>query len=161
MGQIKPKYRVLTLDELQELEKEFIEFLVVNGIVAEDWEKLKKERSEKAEDLLVLFSDVVFEGILRSIQFLEFWYKDKVHCFQCLDKKMILVGMVAKENSEIDFLEWDVSFLRTDQINSFQVFTVEKNYETEREWELFKLMETGAKKSNGALFKQLALMIID
>ena len=31
-----PKYRLLTQDELNELEQEFINYLVVNGITAED-----------------------------------------------------------------------------------------------------------------------------
>ena len=38
------KYRALTHEELESMEKEFIDFLVLNGITGEDWEKLKNEK---------------------------------------------------------------------------------------------------------------------
>lgn len=42
------KYRLLTHEELIELEKEFIDFLILNSIVASDWMKIKNEEPEKA-----------------------------------------------------------------------------------------------------------------
>ena len=42
-----PKYRLLTQDELNELEHEFINYLVLNGITAEDWEDIKKSKQER------------------------------------------------------------------------------------------------------------------
>ena len=44
------KYRLLSSDELKALEKEFVEYLVVNGITADEWERLKKEENDKAKD---------------------------------------------------------------------------------------------------------------
>ena len=43
------KYRRLTLEELEELQKEFVDFLVINGITAEDWVKLKDNEVDKSE----------------------------------------------------------------------------------------------------------------
>ena len=54
---VQPKYRELTTLELKELEKEFIDYLIVNGITADDWVKIKEEQQEKAEDIITLFSD--------------------------------------------------------------------------------------------------------
>ena len=64
------KYRLLTAEELELFEKEFIDYLVVNGITADDWEKIKSEDQFKAEQIMALFSDVVFEKIMRQTQFL-------------------------------------------------------------------------------------------
>ena len=41
------KYRRLTIDELKELEQEFIQFLINNGIEGNDWEKIKPISSSK------------------------------------------------------------------------------------------------------------------
>ena len=65
------KFRLLTIEELKEMEKEFVEYLILVGIAADDWVKLKDEEPEKAENIVCLFSDVVFEKIMRETQFLE------------------------------------------------------------------------------------------
>lgn len=65
------KYRLLTIEELKELENEFVEFLVLVGITADDWVKIKCEKPDKADSMITLFSDVVFEKIMRKTQFPE------------------------------------------------------------------------------------------
>jgi len=66
------KYRRLTLEELKPLEDEFIDFLVVNGVIADDWEQLLANDVEKSNKIIDAFSEVVFEGIMRKTQFLEY-----------------------------------------------------------------------------------------
>ena len=78
------KYRLLTLDELQELEHEFINYLILNGIEAKEWEKLKTEDKPAAEKIVELFSDVVFEKIFRKVEYLEQRNSKEIRCFQCL-----------------------------------------------------------------------------
>ena len=92
---VTPKYRALTTEELQELEREFVEYLVVNGITAEDWKKLRTDTPKKAEDILTLFSDVVFESILRKVDFLEKRMPHELMIFQCLKDRMVLVGITS------------------------------------------------------------------
>ena len=58
------KYRRLTLEELEPLENEFIDFLVVNGIIADDWRHLLAHDLEKSNQIIDAFSEVVFEGIM-------------------------------------------------------------------------------------------------
>ncbi|MBW3546479.1 MAG: hypothetical protein KY428_12930 [Bacteroidetes bacterium] len=152
----QPKYRLLSTEELHELEKEFIDFLVVNGITAEDWERLKKEEKEKAESIIVLFSDVVFEGIMREVRFLEIRTKDDVKTFQCLDEKLVLVGMTAEGNEEVDFT--DSEFIQnavTTPPKCIKVYTSDKRYKTDREVELFEMIQSGCSISDGNLFKAL------
>jgi hypothetical protein len=45
------KYRLLTLEELKSMEKEFVDFLVLNGIPGEDWVKLKDTDPDRAEGI--------------------------------------------------------------------------------------------------------------
>ena len=49
------KYRRLTLEELKPLENEFIDFLVVNGVIADDWEQLLANDVEKSNQIIDAF----------------------------------------------------------------------------------------------------------
>lgn len=157
----RPKYRLLTTDELEELEKEFIEFLIVNGITADDWEKLKREQNGKAEDMLVLFSDVVFNGVMKKVRFLELRTPSEVKTFQCLEEKMVLVGMYAVGNKEVDFSDSD--FLQKAAVQppkNIKVYTADKPYTKTRELELFEMTQTGCSISDGSLFKALSMALV-
>lgn len=63
---IKPKYRTLSDEELVGLEKELIQFLVVNGIDGERWKEINKNNPQRAQELIILFSDSVFSKILEK-----------------------------------------------------------------------------------------------
>jgi len=152
-----PKYRLLTLEELQSLEKEFVDYLVVNGITADEWVRIKESEKEKAEDIIALFSDVVFEGIMRKVKFLEFVSSQEVQTFQCLDSKMVLVGMRSK-HPDHDFT--NAAFISEAAVNppqGIEIYTLDKSYEGVREVELFKMTENGCYISDGKLFKALSL----
>ena len=45
-----PKYRLLTKEELVQFDKEFIEYLVVNGITGEEWKQLKENEGHTLSD---------------------------------------------------------------------------------------------------------------
>ena len=133
------KYRRLKSEELNELSDEFVEFLVVNGIVASDWEKMKKDKPLKAEKMIELFSDVVFESILRKNMFLDFIAKNDVKAFQFLEKEVVLVGSIARTEKDV------------------KIYTTTKAYLKSREEEMFDLIQAGAEISDGKLFKKLAV----
>ncbi|XOV91493.1 MAG: DUF6495 family protein [Bacteroidota bacterium] len=152
-----PKYRALTTQELHELEKEFIEYLIVNGITAGDWVKIKQNEPDKAESILILFSDVVFEGTLRKISFLEKRLPNELLIFQCLKDRIVLVGITSPS---VDFtdqtsLEQAVNKPPGDAM----VYTTEKSYSQVREMELFKMIDSGCTITDGKLFKTLSLAL--
>jgi len=148
------KYRPLTIAELQSLEHEFIEFLVINGITANDWVAIKKNDPERASQMTIIFSDVVFEEILRKNQYLIFVAASQVHCFQFLKESVQLIGL---ESKNADF---DLSQLILDPITleNCQIYFTEKSYQHSRELEMFQLVSKGGEMSDGALFKKLALL---
>lgn len=155
-----PKYRSLTLQELQELEKEFVEYLVLNGITADDWIKLKENDLPAAERMIELFSDVVFESIMRKVEYLECREKKQLKTFQCLTEKLVLVGMSAEQDQEADFT--DPAYIQRaaqDPSPFLRVFTSEKPYSTQRELELFQMTQMGCVITEGKLFKTLCLAL--
>ena len=156
------KYRVLTLQELQSLEKEFVDYLILNGIHADDWEKLKKTDKSGAERIVELFSDVVFESIFRKVEFLEQRSTKEIRCFQCLQDKLVLVGIKADVNSVANFN--DNTYIKKIVKNpgeAFDVYTSEKAYQKQREVELFEMTERGCTISDGKLFKAICLALPD
>ncbi len=153
-------YRNLTSEELHELEKEFIEFLVVNGIHADDWVKMKEESKEEVDRIIELFSDVIFEGIMRKTRFLEFRTRFDIKTFQCLEDKIILMGI--KGPDEVDFNDP----VKLDQymkkpVEGIEIYTQEKAYGKKRELEIFDMTNQGCYISDGQLFKALSLAYYD
>lgn len=155
-----PTYRLLNLEELSALEKEFVEFLVLNGITAEDWVKMKEQDTAATEQMIELFSDVVFEGIMRKVSYLEYRAENFVHAFQCLSDKLVLVAMESEDETSVNFL--DPNFIEAATINppeKLVVRTTSKSYSKTRERELFDMIQAGCTISDGGLFKALCLKL--
>ncbi len=153
------KYRLLTLPELEELEKEFVDYLVVNGITVDDWVKMKAEEVEKADQIIELFSDVVFEGVMRKVKFLDVVTPKSIKTFQCLSDQMVLVGLDTSEHSSIDFTTQPLAAVQEHAAEQLSVYTSEKTYSKDRELELFYMTQHGATISDGTYFKALCLLL--
>jgi hypothetical protein len=152
------KYRPLNREELSSLEKEFVDYLIINGIAADEWEKLKVTEHEKAEKIVELFSDVVWEGILRKAEFLIHFSKSSLYAFHCLQDHMQLVGL-DDENDQVDFTEKNVfDELSKELPEGLSIFHQSKKYDGSREYEMFKMIEDGAQINDGKIFKQLSLL---
>lgn len=148
------KYSRLSTEQLKELESEFIDFLVVNGIAADDWEELKRSNPSIAEDIIDQFSDVVWEGTLRKAMYLERSTEDKLFCFKCENEKILLILIRSKSGKQISVENFHQM--------SYQDLTIqkaEKAYAHSREAEMYQLIKSGAEISNGELFKKLSLAI--
>ncbi len=148
------KYKRLNKDELLKLEKEFIDFLVVNGITADDWIKIKADENEKAEAIIDQFSDVVWEGVLREVNYIEHRSKEAIYCFHCEAKQIHLIKLHSKDKS-VDFLNKEDLKEAITSPEKFVVHKASKAYNSVREIELFNLIRNGALISEGELFKTL------
>jgi len=58
------KYRMLTKEQFSELHPEFINFLASQTISKNEWDTIKNEKPEVAQQELEIFSDLVWEGVL-------------------------------------------------------------------------------------------------
>jgi len=151
------KYKRLTTEELQALEKEFIHFLSSAQVTGPDWEKMKKNEIEKANELIDVFSDAVYDKVLSKIKFLEYRDEKTLNIFNCTEDKIILVGLRVKESSTLNltapdvFAQWNES--NTSAVN---VIRTEKNYGTDRETEIFELLQNGCMITDNKLFNLLS-----
>lgn len=150
------KYKRLESAEFKELEKEFIHFLSSAQITGADWEKMKMTEKLKAEELLDVFSDMVYEKVMSKIQYLEYRDNKSLNIFHFTDDKISLMGLRVKENHDLDLLadnvfeQWNQS-----NMNAVNIVETEKGYIKERGMEVFELLQTGCSISDGKLFNLL------
>lgn len=144
------RFRRLSKEELKELEKDFVSFLASNTVTASDWEKLKSEDVTQAEDLIDMFSDIVFETSLKKIEYLENCSADSLLLFKCDAKDLSLIGVNAKDKT-VDFTKVDFQSKLVD--GSVSTFFTKKAFSKNREEEMFEMLEQGCSIADGKLFE--------
>lgn len=150
------KYRTLTREELKSMEKEFIDFLVLNGITGEDWEKLKLENPENAEGICDSFSDVVFNKILKQCRYIESHTPKHILAVFCDNEEMHLQGLEAPGSMQIDFTDPETfEKLKTAPPEGIQKIKTQKKYSEERELEIWKMLNNGFFISDQKLYMTL------
>lgn len=150
------KYRRLTKEQFEALHQEFANFLATQSIDKGEWDKIKAEQPEVAEQELDVFSDLIWEGVLTGANYLEHFSKNFIFLFHCqekLVKTIVLKSLVA----ETDFmtkegLQWlsDNMFTETVEIKLGQ-----KEYDKDRNEAIFELIQQGAILSDGQLYLQI------
>lgn len=156
------KYKRLTKEQLEELHQEFINFLATQSITAEEWSDIKANKPEVAEEEIDVFSDLVWEGVLNSAQFLEHFSKDQIHLFHLGKTEMHLIAI--KVNSdEIDITTKDgYDWLRNNLLDDKVAFyNANKAYGEEPNMDKFQLILQGANITKGELFQYFDKLIGD
>lgn len=154
------KYKRLTVEELQQLEKEFVHFLSSAQITAQDWEKMKMNEPEKVEELIDVFSDLVYDKVMSKMKYLEYREKKTLNIFHCLDDKIILIGVRVKEHSHLDLTAPDVfAQWNNNHAGSVDVIRTERKYLNERGVEVFELIQSGCLITDDRLFNLLTEMV--
>lgn len=149
------RFQVLTPEELQELEKEFVEFLVLQGIMADDWVRIKAEEPVRAQKCIEQFSDVVYGSVMMQIEYLEMRTPKSLYAYHCQKGKIVLIGLESHE-PDTDFT--DPAFIERAIVSppkDLAVFKSEKEYQQLREDEVFQMLSNGCTTSDGILFETL------
>ncbi|MEO0571807.1 MAG: DUF6495 family protein [Bacteroidota bacterium] len=148
------KYKRLTKEQLEELHEEFINFLATQSITAEEWSNIKANRPEVAEEELDIFSDLIWEGVLSKINYLENVSASHMHLFQLAEKEMKLIS-VKIMNPEVDLrtkegFGW---FKKNWQSDFVDYLTASKAYTADKNLDKFQLIEQGAAITKGELYQ--------
>ena len=144
------KFSRLSLSELESLEKEFIEFLAANGIDSDYWIKLKKEKNEKAEKLIDVFSDIVWQKSLDKINFLEHKTGTSLKLFKCDKETIELIGI------DGDIEKFNPN---SNSSNKYSIYHHKKEYAPSRDMELYRMVKTGCSISNETLFNSIKKLL--
>jgi hypothetical protein len=148
------KYRRLTREQFEELHPEFTNFLATQSIAAEEWTSVKREKPEVAEEILDIFSDLVWEGVLERVEYLENISEQQMHLFHTSKKEIKLIS-VKVMNPGINLREpegfgW---FKKNWQSDFVEYLVAAKAYTDDRKKDIFGLIEQGAVITRGELYQ--------
>jgi hypothetical protein len=150
------KYSRLTKEQFEELHQEFINFLATQAIDKAEWDTIKAEKPEVAEQELDVFSDLVWEGVLSRAQYLEHFSKNHIFLFQCFDTyihSIVLKSLVPETNFLTkEGLQWLSDNMFTETI---EMKIGKKEFTEERNASIFQLIQQGAFLSDGQLYQQI------
>ncbi len=150
------KYRRLTKEQFEALHKEFSNFLATQSIDKAEWDKIKADKPEVAEQELDVFSDLIWEGVLTNAHYLEHFSKNHIFLFHCQEKLIQSIVLKALE-PEVDFMQKEGLQWLTDNLftETVEIHLGKKDYEEERNTSLFDLISQGAILSDGQLYLQI------
>src|SRR6476620_5741278 len=139
------KYTRLTKEQFEELHPEFINFLATQSIDKSEWDKIKAEKPDVAEQELDIFSDLIWEGVLSGAKYLEHFSKNHIFLFECFDDYVtsIILKSMAPETDFLtkDGLQWLSDNMFTDNI---EMKIGRKDFTEERNHSIFSLIQQGA-----------------
>ena len=154
------KYIRLTKEQFEELHQEFINFLATQSITAEEWTNIKHNEPDVAEQELDVFSDLVWEGVLKRVRYLEHISAHQMHLFHCLKNDIRLIALKVK-NDTVDLatkegFDWFRTNLLSDDV---EFFSAKKAYSEDRALDKFKLIEQGAVITKGHLYNYFEKLV--
>ncbi|MDX8554172.1 DUF6495 family protein [Tenacibaculum sp. 1B UA] len=147
------KYRQLTKEQFEGLHEEFARFLASQNIDKKEWDELKNEKPQVAEDEMNVFSDVVWDDVLTKTAYLEHFSPKVINLFKCDEKEIHRI--VIKIDKEVNVLEQEGFewLLKNPNDETIEFLRGSKDYEEERNVELFDLIEKGSNISKGELYE--------
>ena len=133
-------YPCLTLAQLEALETDFVAFLIVNGVEGETWKTLNETNPSKAQELANLFSQVVWEKVLKETRH---------------------VKRVSETERVFGFLGEEQGVLLIGQQNpSGWVFhKANKHWGNNRESEVFALLQQGFERATEQEFNEVSQLL--
>ena len=150
------KYSLLTKEQFDELHPEFINFLASQSIDKAEWDLIKLEKPEVAEQELDVFSDLIWEGVLSRAKYLEHFSKNHIFLFECFEKEiksMVLKSLFPEQNFLTkEGLQWFSDHLFTDNI---EMKMGSKLFSNDKHSDIFSLIQQGAILSDGQLYLQI------
>ena len=154
------RYAQLTSEQFKELHEEFALFLATQKIDITEWEGIKRDKPEIADEELNVFSDLVWEKVLSKSKYLEHFSKGTINLFKCTDNEIFRL-VVKSSRDDFDFtnkdnFEW---FLDNSRDDSLEYFRGKKKYSKERNDEIFDLIQQGSVVCKGELFEAIFKII--
>lgn len=155
------RYTRLSKEQFEELHQEFINFLATQSITADEWADIKQHKPEVAEEELDIFSDLVWEGVLKQVSYLEHISPQQMHLFHLKDNDMQLIA-VKILNDSIDLtskegFEWFRNNLLSDDV---EFLTANKAYSDDKAMDKFKFIQQGGIITKGDLFRYFEKLVI-
>lgn len=154
------KYTRLSKEQFEELHQEFINFLATQSITGDEWTAIKANKPEVAEEELDVFSDLVWEGVLKKVTYLEHISPQQMHLFHLKENDMQVIAIKLKIDT-VDLttkegFEWFRNNLLSDDV---EFLTANKVYSEDKALDKFKLIQQGGVITKGNLYKYFEKLV--
>ncbi len=149
------KYIQLTKEQLEELHEEFATFLASQQIDVKEWNAIKANKPDVADEELNIFSDLVWEDVLTKAEYIEHFSKASINLFYCTEGVIQRI-MIKSNDDTIDLSSQEgiQVLLNEPTSKKFEFFKGAKKYAKERNLEIFDLVLKGASiNKEGALYQ--------
>lgn len=154
------KYRRLSKEQFEELHTEFINFLATQSVTSTEWEKLKSKKPAVVEVKLDVFSDLVWEGVLDKVNYLENIAPQHLYLFHIKKNSIALIGLKVNIDNVDLTTKTGFSWLRDNLMSDHvELFDAEKEIKGDKKSSIFELIEKGAQITKGELFKYFKQLI--
>lgn len=150
------KYRRLTQEELEALTDEFINFLIVHGIDSPEWIRIKGDEPVKAIQMIDLFSDFIFDGIVRKVRYIDYFDDTAAKLFKCEDETIHLIALET-DNAVKSLEDWQ-NLIQTKPESCFFMRT-SKSYKPDRGAEIFRMISAGGIITQGEWYEKLLMYV--
>lgn len=155
------KYTRLTKEQFEELHQEFINFLATQSITAEEWADIKANKPEVAEEELDVFSDLVWEGVLKKVVYLEHISPQQMHLFHLKENEMQLIAIKLTidtvDLTTAEGFSWFRENLLSDEV---EFLTASKAYSEDKALDKLKLIQQGGVITKGDLYKYFEKLVL-
>jgi hypothetical protein len=147
------KYARLSKEQFEELHQEFINFLATQSITAEEWNDIKTNKPEVAEQELDVFSDLVWEGVLTKAEYLENISPQHMYLFHLGESEIELIGLKLNK-TDVDLTTSEgFGWLRENLMSdAVEIFVSKKAYSDDKQLDKFVLIQQGSVITKGELF---------
>jgi hypothetical protein len=134
-------FGIKLIGELINFNVELKQFLILNEIYGDDWEKLNQENPEKAQSLVDIFSDNVLDKVYSKIDFLE---KRASNAFSVFSVSNTDIETITIQSNNLElFTNEQIEVALNKHLAELEIFCGTKKSETTKSDEVFKLIQSG------------------
>lgn len=154
------KYRLLENGELEHFQEELKQFLIVNGVHAEEWEIMNQEEPNKAIELIGLFSDAVLQRVYERTHYFEFRSLNLLMLFYVGKDIIHLISVSPKTGEKVDLSTIEsIHHVLSKQSGVLNYFKTTKAIQGEREMEIHRLLNQGCVISSKEFWEKMVEVI--
>jgi hypothetical protein len=150
------KFSRLSREQFESLHQEFALFLAAQSIDKTQWNQIKSDNLSLTDELMDLFSDMVWDQSLDKITYLENRSDYHLFLFKCENARIDLILIRVEKDCpslmDKDYKQWLAKNLSDSRVD---IFESSRTFQETLKEEKFKLMNQGAKVSDGETFEDL------
>ena len=153
------KYTRLTKEQFEIFHEKFAEFLASQKIDRDEWKKIVETDPKMTEEQLDLFSDIVWDDVLKNAEYLEHVSPKDIKVFRFTKGKVKMISIKIKGELDIDLTQNDGITKVFENIMDSRIVLHQgqkKIRSDKRKEEMFQLITEGCILSDDRIYKALS-----